>query len=136
VVNKCDRDSADVILSEISDMLDLSADAGTEIPQVIKTSALTKEGIDNLVDILSEFIQRKKKGLHHQKEHVRQEVISILETDMVGLIKERITGKGNMDKELELILSGKSDPYSVADELINRFVEIKNLGSKRKGDFQ
>ena len=114
VVNKCDRDSADVIVSEISAMLDLSADR-KEIPQVIKTSALTKEGIDNLVDILSEFIQRKKKGPHNQKEHVRQEVISILETDMVSLIKERITGNGNMDKELELILSGKSDPYSVAD---------------------
>jgi LAO/AO transport system kinase len=128
VVNKCDRDGADVIVSEISAMLDLSADAGEAVPPVIKTSAFTKEGIEKLHGILSDFINRKKKGPHQQKEHVRQEVISILETDIVSLIRERITGNGNMEKELELILSGKSDPYSVADELINRFAVIKNLG--------
>jgi LAO/AO transport system kinase len=136
VVNKCDRDGADVIVSEISAMLDLSTETAAKTPQVIKTSALTKEGIEKLVDILSEFIQKKKKGLHYQKEHVRQEVISILEMEMVSLIKERITGNGNMDKEIELILSGRSDPYSVADELIKRFAVIKNLEKKRKGDFQ
>ncbi len=136
VVNKCDRDGADIIVSEISAMLDLSTDAGEETPQVIKTSALTKEGMDNFVDILSDFIQKKKKGPHHQKEHVRQEVTSILETEIVSLIKERITGNGNMEKELELILSGKSDPYSVADEFVKRFAIIKKLEDKRKGDIQ
>ena len=124
MVNKCDRDGADVIVSEISAMLDLSTETGAEIPPVIKTSAFTKEGIDQLMDILSEFIQKKKKGPHCQKEHVRQEVISILETEIVSLIKERIMGNGNMEKELELILSGKSDPYSVADYLIKRLAVI------------
>jgi LAO/AO transport system kinase len=136
VVNKCDRDGADIIVSEISAMLDLSTDAGDEIPKVIKTSALTKEGIDDLVDILSELIQNKKKGSHHQKEHVRQEVISILEREMVTLIKERIAGNGNMDKELEQILSGRSDPYSAADKLINRFAMIKISKGKQKGELQ
>ena len=136
VVNKCDRDGADVIVSEISAMLDLSTETGEEIPSVIKTSAFTKEGIDKFVDILSEFILKKKKGSHYQKEHVRQEVISILETEIVSLIKERILVNGNMEKELELILSGKSDPYSVAEKLMNRFSVIKNLEEKRKGGIQ
>jgi LAO/AO transport system kinase len=136
VVNKCDRDGADVIVSEISAMLDLSTETAAKNPSVMKTSAFTKEGIDKLLDILSEFIQKKKKGSHYQKEHVRQEVISIMETEMVSLIKERITGNGNMEKELELILSGKSDPYSVADELIKRFAVIKKLEKKRKGEIQ
>ncbi|VVB88960.1 Urease accessory protein UreG [uncultured archaeon] len=131
VVNKCDRDGADVIVSEISAMLDLSTETAEDVPPVIKVSAFTKEGIDKFMDILSEFIQKKKKGPHHQKEHVRQEVMSILETDMVNLIKERISGNGNMEKELELILSGKSDPYSVADELINRFSVIENSLKKQ-----
>ncbi|HQP56802.1 MAG TPA: methylmalonyl Co-A mutase-associated GTPase MeaB [Syntrophorhabdus sp.] len=130
VVNKCDRDGADVIVSEISAMLDLSTETGAEIPPVIKTSAFTKEGIDNLVDILSDFIDRKKKGPHYQKEHVHQEVVSILETEIVSQIKERIAGNGNMDKELESILSGKSDPYTAAENLMNRFTVIKNLEKK------
>ena len=79
VVNKCDRDGADVMASEISAMLDLSADTGTAIPQVIKTSAITKEGMVELLDILSNFIHGKKKNPHHQKEHVRREILSILE---------------------------------------------------------
>jgi LAO/AO transport system kinase len=136
VVNKCDREGADIIVSEISAMLDLSTETAAKIPPVIKTSAFTKEGIDELMDILSEFIQKKKKGPHYQKDHVRQEVISILETEMVSIIKERITGNGNMEKELELILSGKSDPYSIADKLMKRFTVIKNVEEKRKGDFQ
>jgi hypothetical protein len=41
-----------------------------------------------------------------------------------------------MEKELELILSGKSDPYSIADKLMKRFTVIKNVEEKRKGDFQ
>jgi LAO/AO transport system kinase len=130
VVNKCDRDGADVIVSEISAMLDLSTETGTETPPVIKTSAFTKEGIDNLVDILSDFIDRKKKGPHYQKEHVHQEVVSILETEIVSQIKERIAGNGNMDKELESILSGKSDPYTAAENLMNRFTVIKKLEKK------
>jgi len=136
VVNKCDRGDADVIVSEISAMLDLSTETAAKIPQVIKTSALTKEGIDKLMEILSEFIKKKKEGSHYQKEHVRQEVMSILETEMVSIIKERITGTGNMEKELELILSGKSDPYSIADKLMKRFAVIKNPEEKRKGGFQ
>jgi len=43
---------------------------------------------------------------------------------MVSLIKEKISSDGNMEKELKLILSGKSDPYSVADELIKRVAGI------------
>ena len=130
VVNKCDRDGADIIVSEISAMLDLSTETGAETPPVIKTSAFTKEGIDNLVNILSDFIDRKKKGPHYQKEHVHQEVVSILETEIVSQIKERIAGNGNMDKELESILSGKSDPYTAAENLMNRFTVIKNLEKK------
>jgi len=124
VVNKCDRDGADVIVSEISAMLDLSTETVEKIPPVIKTSTFTKEGIDKFMEILSEFIQKKEKGLHFQEEHVRQEVMSILETEMVSLIKEKISSDGNMEKELKLILSGKSDPYSVADELIKRVAGI------------
>jgi len=124
VVNKCDRGGADVIVSEISAMLDLSTETAEEVPPVIKVSAFTKEGIDELMDILSDFIQKKKECPHYQKEHIRQEVMSILETEMVILIKERIMGNGNMEKELKLILSGKSDPYSVADELIKRVAGI------------
>jgi LAO/AO transport system kinase len=136
VVNKCDRGGADVIVSEISAMLDLSTETAEEVPPVIKVSAFTKEGIDELMDILSDFIQKKKEGPHYQKEHVRQEVMSILETEIVTLIKERITGNGNMEKELKLILSGKSDPYSIADGLIKRFAIVKNPKEKKKGDFQ
>jgi LAO/AO transport system kinase len=136
VVNKCDRDDADVIVSEISAMLDLSTEKGTEVPPVIKTSAFTKEGIDELLNLLSDFIKRKKRCPQLQKEHVRQEVISIIETEMANIVKERIAGNGYMEKELDLILSGKSDPYRAAEELINRFAIVRKHGEKRKGELQ
>jgi LAO/AO transport system kinase len=136
VVNKCDRDGADVIASEISAMLDLSAETDAENTPVIKTSAFTKEGIDNLLDILADFINRKNECSQNQKEHVRQEVISIMEREVASLIRERIAGNGNMNKELELIISGKSDPYTAADELIKKFAVVKNVRGKQKGELQ
>jgi LAO/AO transport system kinase len=136
VVNKSDRDGADVMASEISAMLDLSAETAHEKPQVVKTSAITKEGLDELLGILTGFIQQKKEQPLLQRENVRHEILSILEREMTCIIRDRIMGNGKMEKALELILSGMSDPYSVADELIDRFAVMKHLRKEQEGGGQ
>jgi LAO/AO transport system kinase len=136
VVNKSDREGADVVASEISAMLDLSAETAQEKPPVVKTSAVTKDGLDELLDILTGFIRQKKEQPLLHRENVRHEILSILEREMTCLIREQIMGNGNMEKALELILAGMSDPYSVADELIDRFAVIKNLRIEQEGGYQ
>ena len=135
VVNKCDRAGADIMEAEIRAMLDLSGDTNRAVPPVVRTSSVTKEGMEDLLGIISTFIRRKKNDPLHQKEQVRQEILSILETEIASLIRKRIAGNGNMDRELDLILSGRSDPYSAADALIERFPGMKTPGKKEKEAF-
>ena len=133
VVNKSDRGGADETASEISAMLDLSTEAKEEIPPVIKTSAFTREGLTELVAILLEYIHQKKAGPLLHKDHVRNEILGILEREIACLIKERIMDNGNLDTDIERIMAGKSDPYSVADEIIARFAFMKGLGKTQEG---
>lgn len=136
VVNKSDRGGADETASEISAMLNLSSETKEEILPVIKTSAFTKEGLTELVAILLEYIHQKKAGPPLHKDHVRNEILGILEREITCIIKERIMGNGNLDADIERIMAGKSDPYSAADELIARFAFMKGLGKTQEGDPQ
>ena len=136
VVNKSDRGGADETASEISAMLDLSTDAKEEIPPVIKTSAVTRDGLTELVTILLEYIHQKKAGLPIRKANVRQEILGILEREVTCLIRERIMGNGKLDADIERIMAGKSDPYSAADGIIARFAFMKGLDKTHEGDPQ
>jgi LAO/AO transport system kinase len=134
VVNKCDRDGADVMASEISAMLELSSEAGQERPPVMMTSAFTQEGIDDLCGVLSEFINRKKARGKPQRDHVRNEVLGLLEREMVGMLRERIMENGKLESALDAILEGKGDPYSAAEELMARVHLVRSRPGERKED--
>lgn len=134
VVNKSDRGGADETASEISAMLDLANGVKEELPRVMKTSAITRDGLAELVAVLLEYIHQKKAGPPLQKDHVRSEILGILEREVACLIRERIMGNGNLDADIEGIMAGKSDPYSTADGIIARFDLMKGLDKTHEGD--
>jgi len=136
VVNKADRGGADETACEISAMLNLATEMKEETPRVIKTSAITRDGLNELVAILLEYLHQKKAGPPLQKDHVRQEILGILEREITCLIRERIMGNGNLDGHIEQIMAGKSDPYSAADGIIARFAFMKGLDKTQEGDPQ
>jgi LAO/AO transport system kinase len=136
VVNKSDRGGADETACEISAMLNLATDSNEEMPRVIKTSAITRDGLNELGDLLVKYIHQKKAGPPLHKDHVRQEILGILEREISCLIRERIMGNGNLDGHIEQIMAGKSDPYSAADGIIARFAFMKGLDKKQEGDPQ
>jgi LAO/AO transport system kinase len=121
VVNKADRDGADVLASEISAMLELSSDSGLKAQPVIKTSAVTKEGLDELVEVFLSLLREKKSGPKRSKDHVRQEILSIMEREVSTLLREQVMGNGHLDAEVDRIVSGLNDPYTVVDEILSRF---------------
>ncbi len=136
VVNKSDRGGADETASEISAMLNLATDSKEEMPRVVKTSAITRDGLNELAAILLEYIHQKKAGPPLHEDHVRREILGILEREITCLIRERIMGNGNLDGHIEQIMAGKSDPYSAAEGIIARFAFMKGLDKTQEGDPQ
>ena len=106
VVNKADREGADQVVLDIETMLELGADSDALKPLIIKTIATRGDGISFLVDQtldLLKTLDRKDAGL--------------VEKEIVGLIKKHWNETGGLDRAVNQILDGESDPYSIAQKV-------------------
>lgn len=134
VVNKADKDGADELASEISAMLDLSTEMEVKKQSVIKTSAVTKEGLDDLVKNLEGFLNEKKSGSKRVRDQVRQEILSIMEREIVGILRERIMSNGRLEGALDLVMADRSDPYTEVDEMLSGYSLMEHLKKTEEGD--
>ena len=134
VVNKADKDGADELASEISAMLDLSTELEVKKQSVIKTSAVTKEGLDDLVKNLEGFLNEKKSGSKRVRDQVRQEILSIMEREIVGILRELIMSNGRLEGALDLVMADRSDPYTVVDEMLSGYSLMEHLKKTEQGD--
>lgn len=121
VVNKADRDGADELVSDIGAMLDLSNGPEARDQPIVRTSIMTREGLDDLAELLVRFLETKKSGPKRNREHVRQEILTIMEREVSTLLRERVMGNGHLDAEVDRVVSGLNDPYTVVDEILSRF---------------
>jgi LAO/AO transport system kinase len=124
VVNKADRGGADETASEIKAMLELSTRGHALIPPVFTVSALNGDGLEALTSTLLGYIDEKKAGPVLEKARVRREILGILEREVTCLIRERVASNGNLDACIARIMAGTSDPYTAADEIIERFASV------------
>jgi len=134
VVNKADRTGSAELTSEISSMLDLSTGDKGKMTPVIRTSCRTGEGLDDLASYLSTSAMAKKNGPRLRRDQVRREIMDILEREAVSLVNERITDNGGLDPSIDLIIAGRSDPYTVAEEILGWFVFPEPIARVRKGE--
>ena len=134
VVNKADKDGADELAFEISAMLDLSTEVGVKKQSVIKTSAVTKEGLDDLVENLEGFLNEKKSGSKRVRDQVRQEILSIMEREIVGILRELIMSNGRLEGALDLVMADRSDPYTEVDEMLSGYSLMEHLKKTEEGD--
>jgi LAO/AO transport system kinase len=119
VVNKADRDGADEVVSDIQAMLELSEEEEQGAPPVIKTSAVTGEGIEMLVDTLVQQMGRKAKAGRCDQERVKEEILTLMEREVFHRIRRQWAENGALDDAVRLVVSGDKDPYSVAEEMLS-----------------
>jgi LAO/AO transport system kinase len=120
VVNKADREGADEMVEEIEAMLTLSGQEGVQTPQVMKTSSVTKEGLDDLVTFLRAFMQTKKRR-DRERGLVREEILSLMEHEVSRMVRERLTQDGRLEHAIERILAQEVDPYTAVEEMLQKF---------------
>jgi LAO/AO transport system kinase len=122
VVNKADRDGADMTVAEIGSMLTMREDADGWHPPVLRTVASTGEGIDEVAAAIAqhrrfltdgELLQARRKN--HFKSQVRGIVIGELERGLYS----RLGGDDGLDAIVGDATGGHRSPYQVAREILD-----------------
>jgi LAO/AO transport system kinase len=126
VVNKADRENANKTVIDIQAMLQLSNKKGGWKPPVLKTVALTGEGVPELIEELEEHRCFLEDNLECKENLLRNKA----EDDLLEAIKERISKalidelkrEGKFDKLLREIIEKKTDPASAAEKLVKKAI--------------
>jgi LAO/AO transport system kinase len=129
VVNKADRENADRTAIDIRAMLQLGNKKDGWRPPVLKTVALTGQGIPELIEKLEEhrcFLESdavcKKDLLRSRAEAALLEAIKEKASEMLITQLKR---KGKYDELLREIIQKKTDPVSAAEKLVKK--TMKNV---------
>jgi LAO/AO transport system kinase len=120
VVNKADRENADKAVTDIQAFLQLDNKEVAWKPPILKTKALTGEGVSQLIGKIEEH----KRFL--EKELGRRRSLGKAEAELVEAIKERVTDsiidelkkEGKLEELLKKIVERELDPTSAAEMLL------------------
>jgi LAO/AO transport system kinase len=120
VINKCDREGAENTVQDIQHMLSLSPMKSGWIPGVLKTSVITGEGIETLM----ESIERHKQYLERENifggnKYTEGQFLALIKEILVERLV-RNGGKGEIKELVEKIRKREVDPYTAADLLLSK----------------
>ena len=123
VVNKADRPGADAQAALLEDMVSLRGDGGW-VPPVLRTTALTGEGLAELRAALSRHVEYLERG--GRRAELRRRRVERRLGDLVGaLLRERL--RGDRAEEFARVVAsvgaGAVDPYSAARSILAGLVK-------------
>jgi LAO/AO transport system kinase len=122
VVNKADRENADKTVMDIQAMLQLDSKENAWKPPVLRTVALTGEGVAQLVEKIEEhrcFIEGDpecKKSL--LKAVAEAELVEAIKEKTVSSIVEDLRKEGKFEELIQEIMRKEIDPSSAAEKLL------------------
>ena len=123
VVNKADRENANKTVTDIQAMLQMSEKESPWKRPIVKTVALTGEGVPELIEKLEEhkcFLERDHECiLKLQKAKAEEELIEAIKERMTNSIVDELKKEGKLEELLERILKKETDPSSAAEKLLN-----------------
>jgi len=121
VVNKSDRPGAQEAVRDLRTMLAMARyDEGAWKPPIVSTSAMSGEGIDDLFDSLNahaSWLAESGEGERRRVARAREEIAVLA----VAQVRERLgalPGEARLEDLAGQVASGKLDPYSAADQLV------------------
>jgi LAO/AO transport system kinase len=120
VVNKSDRDGADRLMTEIEAMLSLSEQQDAR-PAIIKTIAVTGEGIEALLGEVEAFRSKADaSGLlaRKRRSHLRQQFEDALRDRLMGQVRRQVLSAEESRRIVDRLVAREQDPFSAADDVI------------------
>lgn len=125
VVNKSDKEGAQRLARELETWIEFGYKGSSWIPPVLMTVAEDGTGVDELIDKIREhwkYLLEAGKLEERRKARVIDEINRAIE----DTIKERIMSKARknlINGYMSLVLKKEKDPYSIAEELVEKIVK-------------
>ena len=120
VINKADRENADKAVMDIQSILQLNNKEKTWKTPILKTIALTGEGVPQLIEKLEEHRQFLKKENERKKSLMRAEaeLTEAIKEKVVSSIIDELRKERKFEELLHQILEKEIDPASAAEKLL------------------
>lgn len=122
VVNKADRDGADATVRDLRHMIQMAdrSAPGSWRPPVVRAAAMDGTGIEELAGTLADHLAWMAKGGELRRRRVaraRDEVEAIAIAHLRRQMGDLGTG-GRLEDLAGQVVSGRTDPFAAADELV------------------
>lgn len=116
VVNKADRENADKAVSDLKAALEMGTEGTAWKPPVLKTIAITGEGITELLTKIEEHGEFLRRGVPEARlrEKVEAELTEAIKEEVASSVIRRLKRTGEWDKFASKILTREIDPHSAA----------------------
>ncbi|MEA3297420.1 MAG: methylmalonyl Co-A mutase-associated GTPase MeaB [candidate division Zixibacteria bacterium] len=125
VVNKTDRPGSESIVSELEHTIHLKRQSVKDWPvTVIGTEAVNGKNIGKLFERINEHVRFTKGSGHfdrHRHNQIRKRILNILRNRFQKEFLERLGDEVALDDVIDDIHNGTTDPFTVTDELYERF---------------
>lgn len=130
VVNKGDRENVDKTMLDIETMLNMSPERKKWKPPVVKTTAITGEGIIELLDKINQHRKYLETGAidTRHRQRVETELVEAIKEKVAKAIVDDLKQKGELDEFVQKILVKEIDPYSAADMLLAKRLKRSKTG--------
>jgi LAO/AO transport system kinase len=128
VVNKADRENADKTMMDIQTILQLNNKETLWKTPIIKTKALTGEGVPELILKIEEHRRFLEKELVHERglAKVEAELVEAIKEKVASSMIEELKREGEFSEFLRKILRKELDPTTAAEKLLQEKYERKS----------
>ena len=123
VANKSDLPEAQQMIMHLQGILPSKDAANRNEFAIVKTNALQGVGIAALADEVEKRVGRAERMDARRRRLAADDVSSLLKERLAELGTLNWTGEAEFNTIINGILTGRTDPYSVADEMIVRGLE-------------
>ncbi|GAA0654097.1 methylmalonyl Co-A mutase-associated GTPase MeaB [Salarchaeum japonicum] len=125
VVNKADLAGSDKTVQELRGMLEMrERDPDDWEADIVETVANTGEGVEELLSVFdahADWLDRTGKRDELERKRYAEEIRTLLRNDAGALVEDEVERRGGMDDLVERVVRRETDPYSVADDVLEPF---------------
>ena len=120
VVNKADREGADQSAQEISSMITISEDTEDWRPRVLKTAALSGQGISALLEAINQHANYVRSSAEPKKDNlrIRREIIGAAKRYFDEITLQELASTKEFTRLTSQVEKHALDPYTAARRIV------------------